>query len=147
MPYTFIKGDLIQLFKAGHFEVLVHGCNCYNIMGAGFAKQIKDNFEEAYIADRDFLIPKGIHRLGDYSYCNVNDKFIVNSYTQLSTGKNFDPIAFKLSMQKIEYEFVNCSIAVPGLIGCGIGGGNPQEVLSILDEVFSNNKLTIVYPN
>ena len=30
-----IEGDLIGLAKAGHFDVIVHGCNCHNTMGRG----------------------------------------------------------------------------------------------------------------
>lgn len=147
MPYTLQKGNLIELFKIGNFDVLVHGCNCYNIMGAGFAKQVKDNFPEAYLRDKQYVVPKGIHRLGDFSVVNIDDKYVVNAYTQLNTGKNFDLSAFELAMKKIEYNFIDCRIAVPGLIGCGIGGGNPTEVLEVLDKTFVDNKLFIVYPN
>lgn len=147
MPYSLEKGNLIELFKQGKFDVIVHGCNCYNIMGAGFAKQVKDNFPAAYQADKDFYISKGIHRLGSYSLVKLENQFIINSYTQLNTGKNFDLTAFKLSMEKIEFEFNHCRIAVPGLIGCGIGGGNPIEVLEVLNDTFKHNYLSVVYPH
>jgi len=32
---TTIPGDLIALAKAGEFEVIVHGCNCFCTIGAG----------------------------------------------------------------------------------------------------------------
>ena len=36
-----IEGDLLLLALAGHFDVIVHGCNCQCTMGAGVAKAIK----------------------------------------------------------------------------------------------------------
>ena len=49
----YIEGDLIQLAKNGKFNVIVHGCNCFNTMGAGIAKMIKDNFIGAWKADQN----------------------------------------------------------------------------------------------
>ena len=43
-----IKGDLIKLAQAGEFDVIVQGCNCFNTMGSGLAKQIKAEIPEAY---------------------------------------------------------------------------------------------------
>jgi type IV secretory pathway TrbL component len=45
------KGDLIQKARAGEFDVIVHGCNCFCTMGAGIAKTIKQVFPAAYQAD------------------------------------------------------------------------------------------------
>jgi len=42
-----IKGNLITLAKKGEFDVIVHGCNCLNVMGAGIAKQIKKTFSRS----------------------------------------------------------------------------------------------------
>lgn len=46
-----MHGDLIKLALTGDFDVIVHGCNCFNTMGAGIAKTIKQTFPEAYQAD------------------------------------------------------------------------------------------------
>lgn len=46
-----IEGDLIKLALAGEFDVVVHGCNCFCKMGAGFAKQTRAAVPEAYQAD------------------------------------------------------------------------------------------------
>lgn len=42
-----IKGDLVELALEGKFDVIIHGCNCFNTMNAGIAKQIKRIFSEA----------------------------------------------------------------------------------------------------
>ena len=39
-----IKGDLIDLAIEGKFDLIVHGCNCFNTMGKGIAKSIRQNF-------------------------------------------------------------------------------------------------------
>ena len=41
-----IQGDLIKLAIAGEFNVIAHGCNCMQNMGAGIAKQIAKKFQK-----------------------------------------------------------------------------------------------------
>lgn len=42
--YQEIEGDLITLAKAGKFDVIAHGCNCFCTMGAGIAPQMAEAF-------------------------------------------------------------------------------------------------------
>jgi O-acetyl-ADP-ribose deacetylase (regulator of RNase III) len=46
-----VQGDLIELAKAGAFDVIIQGCNCQCRMGRGIALTIKQQFPEAYTAD------------------------------------------------------------------------------------------------
>ena len=79
-----IKGDLIKLAKDDNFDVIVHGCNCLHIMGAGIAKQIKHHFPSAYLAD----LKTPYHdqsKLGTISYTTVKTNsnkplVVVNGY-------------------------------------------------------------------
>lgn len=48
---TIIEGNLIELTKKGYFDVIVHGCNCFNMMGSGIARKIAINFPMAMDAD------------------------------------------------------------------------------------------------
>ena len=48
-----VEGDLLKLAIEGVFDVIVHGCNCQCVMGAGIAKAIKKVFPDAYAADRE----------------------------------------------------------------------------------------------
>ena len=70
------------------FDVIVHGANCFNTMGAGIAGQIARKYPQAYKADADFEIPVGsINRLGTFSYTSIEKKgVIINAYTQYRTG-------------------------------------------------------------
>ncbi len=42
--YQEINGNLISLALEGQFDVVVHGCNCFNNMGAGIAPQMARAF-------------------------------------------------------------------------------------------------------
>ena len=35
-----IKGNLITMAKEGKFDVIVHGCNCYHVMGGARSRCI-----------------------------------------------------------------------------------------------------------
>ncbi len=78
------KGDLIQKARAGEFDVLVHGCNCFCTMGAGIAKTIKQVFPAAYQADLA-TVAGDKTKLGSYSMASVEAAekplVIVNAYT------------------------------------------------------------------
>ena len=80
-----VRGDLVKLALDGHFEVIIHGCNCQCAMGAGIAKATKQAFPEAYDADK--ATAKGSRaKLGSLSTVTVErgDRkiTIVNGYTQ-----------------------------------------------------------------
>lgn len=42
--YQEVEGDLILLARAGKFDVIAHGCNCFCTMGAGIAPQMAEAF-------------------------------------------------------------------------------------------------------
>jgi O-acetyl-ADP-ribose deacetylase (regulator of RNase III) len=79
------QGDLVQKAKAGEFDVIVHGCNCFCQMGAGIAKTIKEVFPAAYRADLA-TVAGDQTKLGTYSVAQVDVPervlVIVNGYTQ-----------------------------------------------------------------
>ena len=35
------KGNLLDLAEAGEFDIVVQGCNCFNTMGGGIAREIR----------------------------------------------------------------------------------------------------------
>ena len=76
-----ITGDLIELGKAGHFDVIIHGCNCHNQMGAGIAKQIRYNFPNTWMADQ-LTIPGDKSKLGTITFAREGTLIVVNAYTQ-----------------------------------------------------------------
>ena len=139
-----INGDLIQLAINGHFDVIIHGCNCFNIMGAGIAKQIKKEFPKAFEADKEFIGEK----LGNYSCATILDRddvfVVVNAYTQYKIGYgSVDYNAIRSVFKKINKDYNMLRIGYPK-IGCGLAGGNWTIVESIINEELKGQDHTLV---
>lgn len=145
-----IKGDLIELAKQRKFDVIVHGSNCFFVMGAGIAKQIKQEFPEAYKADLE--TKKGDRsKLGRYSraYNKEYNLIIINAYTQYgywgSSGKvNADYKAIKEVFDKIYKTHNDKRIGIP-MIGAGLAGGDWNIIESIIDDINFNDITLVKY--
>ena len=139
-----IKGDLIELAKQGIFDAIVHGCNCYCTMGAGIAKHIKNEFPDAYIADKK-TIPGDGGKLGLYTSANIGNLTVINAYTQFGYGAglqvNYD--AIKDVFIAINNDFSGKRIGIPK-IGCGLAGGNWDIVEKIINSVTDSCEITLV---
>tara|TARA_B100001057_G_C22864691_1_gene955991 strand:+ start:3841 stop:4305 length:465 start_codon:yes stop_codon:yes gene_type:complete len=147
----YIEGDLILLAKNGKFDLIVHGCNCFNTMGAGIAKMIKDNFIGAWKADQK--TKKGDRsKLGNYtSYIksqNDNTLRIINAYTQYTYGGKspVDYDAIRECFKKINSRYKGKKVGIPK-IGAGLAGGNWKQIEKIIDEETKDLKLTCVIYN
>jgi len=148
-----IKGDLLELAKHRQFDVIIHGCNCFNVMSKGIAKQIKTAFPEAYLADIKTI--KGDRKkLGNYSMATATididdietDLIIVNGYTQYHYGgrrKNADYKAIRLLFKKIKKDFRRKRIGFPK-IGAGLAGGNWKIISKIIDKELEGEDFTFV---
>ena len=51
---VYVYSKRIICAKNGEFDVIIQGCNCFHTMGAGIAKYIKQDFPEAFAADKQF---------------------------------------------------------------------------------------------
>lgn len=144
-----LKGDLIQLALSGKFDVIIHGCNCFCTMGAGIAKQICENFPDAYQAD--FETESGdTTKLGNYSKAivqiNGTPLTIINGYTQYhySGAKilaDYDAIARLFA--RIKTDFSGKKIGYP-LIGAGLAGGDWESIRDIIDHALAGENHTLV---
>jgi O-acetyl-ADP-ribose deacetylase (regulator of RNase III) len=133
------QGDLIEKAKAGEFDVVVHGCNCFCTMGAGIAKTIKQVFPAAYQADLATAAGDRA-KLGTYSTAQVDRTgsklTIVNAYTQYQwrgPGPNVDYEAIRHVFRRLKQEFTGQCIAYPA-IGAGLAGGDWAIIAAIIDE-------------
>ena len=131
-----LKGDLLSLAAEGQFDVVVHGCNCFNTMGSGIAKQIREQYLDAYLADCE--TERGdYNKLGNYTTCWTGDFLIVNAYTQYGFNKAgetadvFDYTSFQLILQKLAHWHGHCTFGFP-LIGMGLAGGDKDRILTII---------------
>lgn len=145
-----VKGDLLNMALNGEFDVIVHGCNCYNTMGAGIAASIRAAFPAAYNVDQD--TKRGdITKLGDYTAALItaDDKtfMVVNAYTQYGFGNkkgiDLSYIALKKVFRKIAKDFNGLKIGYPK-IGCGLAGGEWERVSSIIDQELEGQDHTYV---
>jgi O-acetyl-ADP-ribose deacetylase (regulator of RNase III) len=102
-----VTGDLIKLAEEGHFDFIVHGCNCFCAMGAGIAKQLADKYPQVRGADMQTEIGDR-NKLGTYTVApvavNDNAFTVVNAYTQYkwSSGSDvFEYDAFDKFLSKV----------------------------------------------
>ena len=147
-----IKGNLIKLALNGTFDVIIHGCNCYCTMGAGFAKAIKTEFPEAQKADNK-TNKCSISKLGTYSYAteikNGNEITIVNAYTQYhykGQGVLADYKAIRKVFGKIKIDFHGKKIGYPK-IGAGLAKGDWDIISEIIrKELIDEDHTLVVVP-
>jgi len=133
------RGDLVQKAKAGEFDVIVHGCNCFCNMGAGIAKTIKQVFPAAYEADLNSVAGDKT-KLGRYTVAQVEVQgralAIINAYTQYEwkgTGFKADYDAIRQVFREVKRAFAGKRIGYPAL-GAGLAGGDWSVIASIIDE-------------
>ncbi len=131
-----IKGDLIAMAKNNEFDIIVHGCNCFNAMGAGVALQIANNFPDAKLAD-DETVRGDAGKLGTYTIGMHGRLVILNAYTQYSTvtrdGQDvFEYNSFQRVLEKIFTRFGCWRIGLP-MIGMGLAGGDPAKIIPMIE--------------
>jgi O-acetyl-ADP-ribose deacetylase (regulator of RNase III) len=135
------KGNLLDLAEAGGFDVVVQGCNCFNTMGGGIAREIRERYPT--VAYADSLTTKGdYNKLGNWTTAAVvnlvnsdHGFIVVNAYTQynMSTGEDvFEYTAFQLILQKLVRLYGNYSIGLP-YIGMGLAGGDRDIIIPMIE--------------
>lgn len=131
-----VKGDLLQMGKDGTFDIILHGCNCYNTMGAGIAAQISQQFPDAKLAD-DETVRGDPGKLGTYTIGMHGRLVILNCYTQFGMSRGdiedvFEYNAFERVLSKIVQRFGTWNIGLP-LIGMGLAGGDKNRIMPIIE--------------
>ena len=145
--YKEIEGDLIKFALQGLFNVISHGCNCQNNMGAGIAPQMVKAFGVDQYPLESFTRKGDISKLGQIEWFLERDgtiPYVVNSYTQYNYGANhkdgvsnpLDYEALTLCMRKINHTFKGKHIGLPK-IGSGLAGG-----IWSIDELSMNDQNT-----
>lgn len=139
----YIEGNLITMAENGEFDVIIHGCNCLNVMGSGIAAEIKSKYPLAFEADikASTIWKEPVAKLGNFSTATVvspnNTPFIiVNAYTQV----NFSP----RGIDHFEYESFHVILkkllvlAKSGVrfgfpyIGMGLAGGDSNRIIPMI---------------
>lgn len=150
-----VKGDLILMAEEGHFDILVHGCNCQNVMGSGIAKSLRERYPGVYEADciatETWKVP--LDKLGNFSYYSTaslikpdHNFTIVSAYTQLDYLPrgidHFEYESFNLILKKLKI-FGNVRFGFP-YIGMGLAGGDSSKIIPMLEEFGKDMDATLV---
>lgn len=135
-----VEGNLLTLAEAGDFDVVIQGCNCFNAMGGGIAREIAERYP--HVANVDLATERGdYNKLGNYTKAIVKGEdehsfVVINAYTQYNTSTGddvFEYVAFALILQKIERLYGNYSIGLP-YIGMGLARGNTHIIMEMIEE-------------
>jgi hypothetical protein len=129
------KGNLLDLAEAGEFDIVVQGCNCFNTMGGGIAREIRTRYPMAALVDAE--TEKGDYcKLGNFTTAFTGKFLIVNAYTQynMSRGEDvFEYVAFHLVLNKLLHAYGNKRFGFP-YIGMGLAGGDKDIIIPELEE-------------
>lgn len=139
--------DVVRFAKTRHPKrpiIVVHGCNCFNTMGAGLAKTIAKEWPAADAIDK--TTPKGDKsKLGNYSFANVDGRVvIINLYTQYQYGKGLQlsypalEAGLMMVVDQSNATYDTPIYLIPKYIGCGHAGGDYDKVKVIIDKVMKD---------
>lgn len=147
---TFMGGNVFE----GFCDVICHQVNCQGIMGSGIAKEIRERFPEVYEKFCKSYKAKE-NKLGNIDIIDVcnGERFIVNMYSQDNylprRIRHTDYDAFKTCLMKIKDAFYEkrhkITIGFPYKIGCGLGGGDWNTILGLIEEVFKDSPTQLPY--
>lgn len=144
------KGNIIDMAEEGLFDILVHGCNCQNVMGSGLAKELRARYPIVYEADckATKIWKEPIAKLGNFSVASTYSTetcfpfHVINAYTQLHYlprgVDHFEYESFNLILRKLEHLCVdgNIRIGFP-YIGMGLAGGDKSRIIPMIEN-FAN---------
>ena len=142
MTLKHTKGNLLDLAEAGEFDIVVQGCNCFNTMGGGIAREIRERYPMAAAVDMETT--RGDYtKLGNWTV-GLNDLtdrrfLIINAYTQYNMSRGtdvFEYLAFQLILEKLAFVYPGKRFGLP-YIGCGLAGGEQETIVDMI-EVFAN---------
>jgi O-acetyl-ADP-ribose deacetylase (regulator of RNase III) len=154
MRYNEVTGDLIELAKAGEFDVIAHGCNCFCNMESGIAPQMARAFGCNLYPLENVNTRGDINKLGQIEYRTqlvTLDKrlTVVNVYSQYIPAVHLKPLdyeALTLGLRKINHIFEGKHIGLPQ-IGAGLAGGDWTRIKQIIQTELRDMRTTVVIYN
>lgn len=142
------KDILSGLESSTEKTLILHGCNCFHIMGAGIAWYLRNKYPEIYRTDRK--TPYGDrNKLGTISFTTISPTLVIgNCYTQFDLGNKGDykpPVRYLAvgnALSVAVKTYPDYSFRLPK-IGCGLAGGDWEKVEKIYLEKLVGIKYTV----
>lgn len=116
--------------------IIVHQVNCKGVMGAGFAKQVKDKYPQLY--ERYKIMCKSCNPkdlLGKIMVYEAEDKIIVSIFSQEDYGTDkcqTNYSAMEKGLHTLRKIYPKEIVIAPYKIGCGLAGGDWTIVSQLL---------------
>jgi O-acetyl-ADP-ribose deacetylase (regulator of RNase III) len=127
----FVTGDL---FECG-IRAVAHGVNCQGSMGAGIAVQFRQRYPEMFESYRQRCRKPGGMIPGDVMPWKHQGGYVFNLATQDRPGADARPWMIAAAVGRMiteaHHDFLITEVAMP-LVGCGIGGLAPADLLAAL---------------
>ncbi len=147
-----IHGDLLRQ----PVDIVAHQTNCAGVMGAGIALQIKEHLltSDEYKKYVSICREQGEELMGKTQLLEAPDgRIIANCFGEkIPTGKgqdtDYDALMHSVAKVRNYARANSMSVGVPGLIGCGLAGGDWRIVRNMLYQLFGGKnepELVICY--
>lgn len=147
---TFIDDDILK----SECMIICHQTNCKGKMGAGIAKQIRQQYPKVYDEYVKFCKDNYKNLLGRCQIVNLsisnNLKFCANLFGQNGYGygeKYTDYEALRCALNELKdncYTLLktvcDVTIGIPYNIGCGLAGGDWNTVFKIIEDIFKDEE-------
>ena len=139
-----IKGNLIKLAEEGEFDVIIHGCNCFNSLGAGLARQLAVKYPQVLKADKQTEYGDR-EKLGTYTSAivEIDNRYfaVVNSYTQYKWSSGSDVFEYAAFQRFLNNFIIPYSSEKPSpkwkigfpMIGAGLAGGDWSRISKMIE--------------
>jgi len=150
----FVKGDLLD----SDCDYICHQVNCRGVMGAGIARQIRERWPwvfTSYHAYCDRCKSRNESLLGNIwgvkiDHDNRNPQWVINMFAQEEYGyyggrfTSYDAFANCLEAMRDRLPR-DKTIAFPKGIGCGLGGGDWNIILRLIETVLGETFEVYIY--
>lgn len=141
-----INGNILDADE----KIICQQVNCKGVMGKGLGLQIRVNYPEVYYSYLMHCQKNKYNKsmMGDVLYVETRRNIVANIFSQYEYGNNAfkcytDYDSIRRGFKNIESKGV--SVAIPYGIGCGLGGGNWDDIYNIIHEVFYDRNDVKIY--
>lgn len=130
--------------------VVVHGCNAQGVMGSGVAKQLRAKYPEIfyrYCEHLNDLLDQDVNPLGSVNFVPVTATLVIaNAITQEFYGRDGEQYVSYTAIKDALKHIADCygfdtPIHIPYLIGAGLGGGDEQTILQIIETELAEHEV------